>query len=278
MLVTTAVAVTFGVVLNFGWTGVLLAAFAWFTALCIWLPVPMAAAWSIWSFGLLLLGLVLILPSFNSVRTPARRSFCAANLKQLTLSIHAYYERHGRYPPPYTVDADGNKLHSWRTLLLPDIEQGHIFEKIKFDEPWDSPHNSQFHDQIIPLFMCPTRLNYPSTMTSYVAVVGPDTAWPEDGVGLRRLEAPSQTILLVECADSGIHWMEPRDLHVSQMNPNVNPTRGQGISRHHPGAAIVGFADTNTRTVTSTTDPKIIAKLLSRHTKDKQGVAAFFFN
>jgi hypothetical protein len=40
--------------------------------------------------------------------------------------------------------------------------------------------------------------------------------------------------------------------------------------------ALVAFANGAVRAVASTTDPKIIAKLLSRHAKDKQGTAPFF--
>lgn len=274
MLVTAAVAVTFGIVLNFEWLGVFLAMLGWFTAFCYWLPVSKFAGWSLWSCGLLC-GIGLVLPAFSTTRCcGSRRAYCSANVKMLTLAINAYHEQHGCYPPPYTLDTSGNKLHSWRTLILPHIEQDHIYEQIKLDEPWDSPHNSQHHDDVVPLFYCPSANDIRTT--SYVAVVGPNTAWPEDGVGLKALAATSQTILLVDCADSGIHWMEPRDLHVTQMNPNVPPTAGQGMGGHHTGLAIVGFADTNVRSVDATTDPKIIAKLLSRHAKDKEGVAAFF--
>lgn len=37
--------------------------------------------------------------------------------------------------------------------------------------------------------------------------------------------------------------MEPRDLHLSQMAPTVNPKSGQGISSRHPGGATVIYAD-----------------------------------
>jgi prepilin-type processing-associated H-X9-DG protein len=86
-------------------------------------------------------------------------------------------------------------------------------------------------------------------MTSYVAVVGPDTAWP--GARSTKLgditDGTSNTLLVVEVADSGIHWMEPRDLHVLQMAPTVNPQAGQGISSRHPGGAQASLADGSVR-------------------------------
>jgi prepilin-type processing-associated H-X9-DG protein len=53
--------------------------------------------------------------------------------------------------------------------------------------------------------------------------------------------------LVVEIQNSGTHWMEPRDLHVTQMARQINPPRGQGISSPHgphpTGGANVVMAD-----------------------------------
>jgi Tfp pilus assembly protein PilE len=51
----------------------------------------------------------------------ARRNNCAAMLHQIGIALHEYAKVHGALPPAYTVDADGESLHSWRTLILPYI-------------------------------------------------------------------------------------------------------------------------------------------------------------
>ena len=56
-------------------------------------------------------------------------------------------------------------------------------------------------------------------------------------------DGSSRTLLVVEVADSGIEWMEPRDLHIDKLAPNINPTSGQGISSKHPTGANVLFGD-----------------------------------
>ena len=53
----------------------------------------------------------------------------------------------------------------------------------------------------------------------------------------------ANTLLVAEVANSGIHWMEPRDLHVVQMAPTINAKSGQGISSRHTGGAHALFAD-----------------------------------
>jgi hypothetical protein len=50
------------------------------------------------------------------------------------------------------------------------------------------------------------------------------------------------TLLLVEVANSGVHWMEPRDLDFSRMSRTINSKTRQGISSPHAGGAIVAFA------------------------------------
>ena len=56
-------------------------------------------------------------------------------------------------------------------------------------------------------------------------MIGPDTVWPEEGTTTLDdlTDGPCGTIRLVEVKDSGIHWMEPRDLHVGQMAPGISP-------------------------------------------------------
>ena len=76
--------------------------------------------------------------------------------------------------------------------------------------------------------------------------------WPETGttVFVRKVsDGNSTTLLVVEVANSGIHWMEPRDLHVLQMAPTINAKSGQGISSRHTGGALVLFGDGSSRYV-----------------------------
>src|SRR5437764_103951 len=67
-----------------------------------------------------------------------------------------------------------------------------------------------------------------NTTTNYLAVVGDETVWPgskpvtaadvTDGLG--------QTILLVENRGAGVHWMEPRDLALADIDLRVNAPAG----------------------------------------------------
>jgi prepilin-type processing-associated H-X9-DG protein len=52
------------------------------------------------------------------------------------------------------------------------------------------------------------------------------------------------TIALVECVNSGINWLEPRDLSFEQASRGVNPNGAKpSISSAHPGGANALFFD-----------------------------------
>jgi prepilin-type processing-associated H-X9-DG protein len=102
-------------------------------------------------------------------------------------------------------------------------------------------------------------------MTNYVVVVGPETAWP--GSEPTKLadfaDGSSNTILVVEVKNSGIHWMEPRDLHVVQMAPGVNPKAGQGVSSNHPSGANVARADGSVGFLPEDTSADVLRAMLT---------------
>jgi hypothetical protein len=177
--------------------------------------------------------------AFPSALSAARRSGCQGHLKQIVVALHSYHDKYGCFPPAVVRDENGRPMHSWRVLLLPYLEHQPLYARYRLDEPWDGPNNKKLHGIGMPTFACPEhargRGTNPPTGTNYVVVVGPRTAFPEDRcVALGDItDDQGNTLLVVEIANSGIHWMEPRDLHVTQMARQINPPRGQGISSSH---------------------------------------------
>ncbi len=107
-------------------------------------------------------------------------------------------------------------------------------------------------------------------ITDYVAIVGPNTAWSgTTGRKLSEFKDPSKTILVVEVAEPGINWAEPRDLYVGQMAPGINPKSGQGVSSFHKGGANVLFADGHVEFLTDDTDPKRLAAMFDVNPPDE---------
>src|SRR6056297_1698819 len=97
----------------------------------------------------------LLLPGVRTTRGTARRSACKNNLKQIGLALHNYHDTYGSLPPAYTVDEQGRKLHSWRTLILPFLEEQALYEQIDLSQPWDSPANAAAFETIPIVYRCP---------------------------------------------------------------------------------------------------------------------------
>ena len=214
---------------------------------------------------LVLLVIGLFMPVVQTPREAAPRSRCANSLKQIALALDNYHDDYGCFPPAYIADDNGRPIHSWRVLILPYVEQQVLYDQYRFDEPWDGPNNRRLVDIPLQAFNCPSDYKKPSPMTSYVAVVGPDTAWPESGCTKIDdfADGTSNTLLVVEVANSGIHWMEPRDLHMLQMAPAVNANAGQGISSEHADGANVAFADGHIDFLPDSVSPEELRALLT---------------
>ena len=119
----------------------------------------------------------LSIPAIETLKNAYNQIYCKANLKQLITAMLIYERKTGNLPPVNTFDAAGNPLHSWRALLLPyleDEELQKIYEQIRLDEPWDSPHNQQFHELNISVYRCP-ELKSADGFADYVMLTDSDT-------------------------------------------------------------------------------------------------------
>ena len=194
-----------------------------------------------WACGVAGLGLPALLiglvAAVEWAREQARSSNCKGQLAQLELALHNYESTYGSLPPAAITDADGKPLLSWRVALLPFMERDSLYQQIKLDEPWDSPHNRKFHTQRPSDFACPSHKDDAGKgYTSYVVVVGPRTLFPGGGKARRRADIrddPASTLMVVEATTSAINWMEPRDLQWDRMSFGVNDHSRPSISSDH---------------------------------------------
>lgn len=207
-----------------------------------------------WSMrGLLVLaavggvGLGLFLMLLRYTKDVATCGSCVGNLYRIQLALLAYHDANGSFPPAYVADAHGRPMHSWRALILPHLDRRDLYDAYRFDEPWDGPNNRTLADRMPAAYACPNERNPAgTTKTSFIAVVGPHTAWP----GARPLaltdilDPRSTTISLVEVTDAAIPWLEPRDMEYDRMSFRIDESSGPGISAwdtvHGAG---VGFVD-----------------------------------
>jgi len=187
---------------------------------------------------LIVLFAIFFTPCISAVVEAAFRASCKNNMYQLGRALLNYHARYQCFPPAYLADANGKPMHSWRVLILPFLEQEDLFKKYNLNEPWDGPNNRKLAAPRPFVYACPEVRNAWApdwTFTSYVAVVGAQTAWPgaECASVSNMRNKGENTILLVELANSDIHWMEPRDLSFDEARGGTNPPAGQGIGTVH---------------------------------------------
>ena len=164
---------------------------------------------------IIIIGLLvgLLLPFSRSAGGAARRMQCSNNLKQLALAMHNYHDTYKCLPPAYTVDAEGNRLHSWRTLLLPFLELNHLYTKIDLTKPWNDPVNRAVAEGHVPRpYHCPAHKDV--TKTLYMVIVAPESCFPgATSIAFDDItDGTSNTLLIIEALEgSGVDWMSPYD-------------------------------------------------------------------
>jgi prepilin-type processing-associated H-X9-DG protein len=193
------------------------------------------------------LGLVvvifLLLPAYSSCPGAFRRARCCNNLKQIGLAMERYAIKYHCYPPAYTVDERGNRMHSWRALLLEFLDTG-LFAEYDFSQPWNSAGNLAFAETMKKdgPYHCIAEQPETPMNTSYVMVTGP-AAFGHGWKGRKPTEITDPretTITVVEMSPSGILWTAPYDLDMAEMSYRVNdPGRAGPRSCHSRGANVL---------------------------------------
>jgi len=194
-------------------------------------------------------------------REAGRCHVCRNKMQQIGIALQKYHDEHGSFPPAYTVDADGNPLHSWRTLILPyfgEPKWKEIYDQIRFDEPWDSEHNRQFneyvehasekdrrkyhshdpdhdvdygfHHNMPAVYGCPNHSSGSEVVeTVYKMVVGDNAIGNVRGTSKSQITRPlDKTILVIE-AGLPVPWMSPADFTVEDFKTVVYPYDGKKV-------------------------------------------------
>ena len=209
------------------------------------------------------------------LREASRNERCENNLRRIYQAFAEYRDANGAYPPAFTTDAEGRKLHSWRVLLLPFLGEEELFAQIRLDEPWDSDWNSQFHSRTPNVFKCastPEELGDKSCRCGFSVVVGDgekgvETAFRADGRPVAAEEirdGAANTILCVE-RKSPVCWMapdaEPTVERVLEENEKPVRERVDFGCWHNRGVNVLMF-DGSTRFLSEKIDGGVLRLLL----------------
>src|SRR5262249_18071919 len=148
----------------------------------------------------------LLLAAVQMCRGAVARLSCANNLRQIGLALHHYHDTTNSLPPgvshpamlrglPHRPDRDPYPLLNWQGRILPFIEQGPLWARIRDAYAQDRvqlltpPHTAPFIP--VPLYLCPadSPRTWPKVppqripaATSYLGVSGTD-AFYAPGLG-----------------------------------------------------------------------------------------------
>ncbi len=106
---------------------------------------------------------------------------------------------------------------SWRVRIADYLPDGYPNRcGYDFRMPWNSTRNLDAAKKLIA-FHSPAD-GSGLQMASYLAVIGPLTAWSNTTQrSLADIKMPSRTILIIEVHESGIEWTEPSDIILRQV-------------------------------------------------------------
>jgi hypothetical protein len=193
---------------------------------------------------------MLILPMRRTASEAARRMSCSSNLRCLGLAILAYEKDYQCLPPAYTVDANGRRLHSWRTLILPYVAEESIYQLIDLTKPWNDPVHDKVRQKFPDVFRCPSTKASPGFTTFQTVIAERSCLQPASGRKLSEIvDGSSTTVVLVETPQSqAVHWMQPQDIDLSNLFREESRTSTENRQKYaHSGGFHVVLLDGSTR-------------------------------
>ncbi len=124
--------------------------------------------------GVISILLALLLPGIQSVRESGRQIVCKNNLRQTSLALQQFHDSNKRIPSLYngTFSHHGTvfefpqrywdemHFHSWRTAILPQLEQSSLYDRIDLTRAATNPLNQPNVNVELAVFQCPSTSNY----------------------------------------------------------------------------------------------------------------------
>ena len=81
--------------------------------------------------------IVLTLPAVQQSRESARRTQCRSQMRQFGQALHNFESQYGTFPAGN--EFDNQKLHSWCTRILPDLDQAALYYRYDWNQAWNDP-------------------------------------------------------------------------------------------------------------------------------------------
>ena len=161
--------------------------------------------------------------------------------------VELFHENYNRLPLLDTKDTDGRALSSWRFAIAPFVSSISCRHDITL--PWDSRENACYAERRV------ARLTGLRGSAALMALAGRDTVSTRPELSLD--EWPEMMILFVEVQNTHIHWMQPGDVMLEDIQ--ALDSRRIGVDRRFAGAFGVVFCGGDIWTVSNDVPSSAIA-------------------
>lgn len=219
--------------------------------------------------GALLIGIFRVAGQTMSKLTTNRdRTASAKNLEKIASALNAYAADYGTYPPSFTKDSTGKRLHSWRVLILPYLGEDELYNKFDLSLPWDDFRNSRVAYDMPIVYRHPSSANGNGFYISdYYMIVGPGTLQPRTGPLSpdQVTDNQRQTILVVggtPLVPSGM-WTEPIDLDIAKMQGRLTTNPGIEPGGHLDDGVTFATVDGSAHFVPNSVEPRMMKSLMT---------------
>jgi len=200
--------------------------------------------------GMLFLGV-------NSVIVSARSAICESNFKRVIVGLWSYENSYKCFPP-----AKQDK-HSWRIRSFLECTAMQDGFRYRFAEPWNSSFNMKLFPGVPSVYSCSQNNELSGTNTNVFMLVGEHAFGSENGYRQKKdiVDGLDTTLGIVESLMPS-HWLEPRDLDVSNMSFKINDVVYPSISSHSRVGPVVCFVDGAIFRISPETPESIVKSLV----------------
>lgn len=227
----------------------------------------------------------MLLPAVQMVRSAARRTSCANNLRQIGIALHSYHSAHEQFPTGGIEWRGGNdparRQLAWSAFLLPYLEQQSVYDRLDLSTPFDSSENAVAAAALLPVYVCPDsdrglKLSQGRGPIDYGGIFGERISsrnWPPKGVMLYDqavairdvTDGTSHTLIVAE--DSSWpdgQWINGRNIFDQAFAINQAPAFENDIRSQHPQGANATFCDGSVRFLPEQMELYVLAAICTR--------------
>jgi hypothetical protein len=207
----------------------------------------------------------------GGARAAAWRAQSQNNLKFIGLAVGLYERVHETFPPGGTFDQTGRPLQSWQAMILPDLDQKALYQRIQCDVAWNDFRNRPAFQTELMVYLRPgipvTKNAAGYALSHYAAnahMLGGDHPRTLRDVA----DGAAVTLLAGEVVADFKPWGDPTNWRDPSLGLNKSP---RGFGSLSAGGVSFLMVDGSVRFIKNTIDPRVLKSLATPSGGEKVG-------